>query len=68
MSTITATEFLPLVATAGAAVDSLVVSLHDVAPPTQQITSKIISELGRHGVRICSLLVVPDYHHEGLFA
>jgi uncharacterized protein len=68
MSTIAATEFLPLVATAGAATDSLVVSLHDVAPSTQQITSKIISDLGRHGVRICSLLAVPDYHHEGLFA
>src|SRR5215831_14186352 len=68
MSTIAATEFLPLVATAGAAADSLVVSLHDVAPPTQQITSTIISELSRHGLRVCSILVVPDYHHQGLFA
>jgi predicted deacetylase len=68
MSTIAATEFLPLIATAGAATDSLVVSLHDVAPSTQQITSTVISELGRHGVRVCSVLVVPDYHHEGLFA
>src|SRR5215472_6718495 len=67
MSTIAATEFLPLVATAGAATDSLVVSLHDVAPSTQQITSTVISELCRHGVRVCSILVVPDYHHEGLF-
>ena len=68
MSTIAATEFLPLVATAGAAADSVVVSLHDVAPCTQQITSTIISELGAHGVRVCSVLVVPDYHHEGAFA
>jgi predicted deacetylase len=68
MSTIAATEFLPLVATAGAATDSLVVSLHDVAPSTQQIASTIVSELCRHGVRVCSILVVPDYHHEGLFA
>ena len=68
MSTIAATEFLPLVATAGAAADSLVVSLHDVAPPTQQITIKIISELGCRGVRVCSMLVVPDYHHAGSFA
>src|SRR6184192_4441422 len=68
MSTIAATEFLPLVATADAAADSLVVSLHDVAPHTQQITSTIISELGRHGVRVCSILVVPDYHHQGFFA
>jgi uncharacterized protein len=68
MSTIAATEFLPLVATAGAAADSVVVSLHDVAPCTQQITNTIISELSAHGVRVCSVLVVPDYHHEGLFA
>jgi uncharacterized protein len=68
MSTIAATEFLPLVATAGAAADSVVVSLHDVAPGTQQITSTIISELSAHGVRVCSVLVVPDYHHGGPFA
>src|SRR5207249_11813705 len=68
MSTIVATEFLPLVAIAGAAADSIVVSVHDVAPCTQQITSTIISELSAHGVRVCSVLVVPDYHHEGLFA
>src|SRR5258707_11363390 len=68
MSTIAATEFLPLVVTASAAADSIVVSLHDVAPRTQQITSTIISELSAHGVRVCSILVVPDYHHEGLFA
>ena len=24
--------------------------------------------MGRHGVRVCSILVVPDYHHEGSFA
>ena len=57
-----------MVATARAAADSIVVSLHDVAPCTQQITSTIISELSAHGVRVCSVLVVPDYHHEGLFA
>src|SRR6266446_10196567 len=67
MSTIAATEFLPLVATAGAAADSVVVSLHDVTPCTQQIASTIISELSAHGVRVCSVLVVPDYHHEGPF-
>ena len=67
MSTIAATDFLPLVATAGAAADSVVVSLHDVAPCTQKIASTIISELSAHGVGVCSVLVVPDYHHEGLF-
>jgi uncharacterized protein len=67
MSTIAATEFLPLVATAGAAKDFIVVSLHDVAPSTRQIADTIVSELAHRGVRVCSLLVVPDYHHEGLF-
>src|SRR5438046_5811612 len=68
MSSIAATECLPLLATAGAATDSVVVSLHDVTPRTQRIASTIISELSAHGVRVCSVLVVPDYHHEGLFA
>src|SRR4029453_10121923 len=68
MSTIAATEFLPLVPPPGAARVSVVVSLHAVAPCTQQITSAIISELSAHGVRVCSVLVVPDYPHEGLFA
>ena len=68
MDTIAATDFLPLVASADAAPDSIIVSLHDVAPCTHQITSAIISELSAHGVRVCSILVVPDYHHEGLFA
>ena len=67
MSTIAATEFLPLVATTEAARDFVVVSLHDVAPSSQQIANTIISELAQHGVRVCSLLVVPDYHHQGLF-
>jgi uncharacterized protein len=67
MSTIAATEFLPLVATGAAARDFMVVSLHDVAPSNQQIANTIISDLARHGVSVCSLLVVPDYHHQGLF-
>jgi uncharacterized protein len=67
MTTIAATEFLPLVATAGATNDFLVVSLHDVAPSSQQIADTIISELAHRGVRVCSLLVVPDYHQQGLF-
>src|SRR3982750_1954778 len=65
MSTIAATEFLPLVATEAAATSSVIVSLHDVAPCTQQIASTIISELSAHGVHVCSILVVPNYHHEG---
>jgi uncharacterized protein len=68
MDTIAATDFLPLVATENAAADFVVVSLHDVAPCTQQITRTIISELSAHGVPVCSVLVVPDYHHQGSFA
>jgi hypothetical protein len=45
----------------------MVVSLHDVAPSTRQIANTIISELANRGVRACSLLVVPDYHRQGLF-
>jgi uncharacterized protein len=67
MNTIAATEFLPLVETAGVTNDFMVVSLHDIAPSNHQIANKMISELTRRGVRICSLLVVPDYHRQGLF-
>jgi hypothetical protein len=67
MSTIAATDFLPLVATGAAARDFMVVSLHDVAPSSQEMANAIISELARRGVSVCSLLVVPDYHHQGLF-
>jgi len=65
MTSLAATQFLPVVATARAAKDFLVVSIHDVAPSTQAIANKIISELSQRGVRVCSLLVVPDYHHQG---
>jgi predicted deacetylase len=65
MSSVAATQFLPVVATAGAVKDYLVVSIHDIAPTTQAIADKIISEVARKGVRACSLLVVPDYHHRG---
>ncbi len=44
---------------------ALVVSLHDVAPTTRAVTEKILGELGRHGIHVVSLLVVPDYHHLG---
>ncbi len=44
----------------------MVVSLHDVAPSTRQIANTIILELANRGVRVCSLLVVPDYHRQGL--
>jgi uncharacterized protein len=67
MTSLAVTQFLPAVATPSAARNSLVVSIHDVAPATRETTEKIVSELARCGVRACSLLVVPDYHHDGLF-
>lgn len=54
-----------LVAAAEGERPSLVVSLHDVAPVTQAACAEIIAELARVGVSVCSLLVVPDYHHAG---
>jgi len=66
MSSVAATQFLPVVVTASAVKNYLVVSVHDVAPSSQSIAEKIISEMARKGIRVCSLLVVPDYHHLGL--
>jgi len=65
MTSAVATQFLPAVAAASATRDYLVVSLHDVAPCTQPIADRIISDLTEKGIRHCSLLVVPDYHHQG---
>jgi predicted deacetylase len=65
MTSAVATQFLPVVAAASATKDFLVVSIHDVAPATHSIASNIISELDQKGIRHCSLLVVPNYHHRG---
>jgi len=59
-----ATDFLPMLA-AEAARRSFVVSLHDVAPNTQNASAKILDELKRTGVRVTSILVVPNYHRQG---
>ena len=66
MTTAAATQFLPLAPAANLVRDSLVVSLHDLAPSNRETSEKIVQELTRRGVRVCSLLVVPDYHHQGL--
>jgi uncharacterized protein len=60
-------EFLPAVAAPGVSRDFLVVSIHDVAPSNRELIDEIVTVLGNRGVRVCSLLVVPDYHHQGLF-
>ncbi len=43
----------------------VVVSIHDVAPGTRAASEQIVAELGRRGIDVCSLLVVPDYHQTG---
>ncbi len=61
-----ATTSFPVFAPAAAAErNQLIVSLHDVAPPTRGACEKMLADLARHGVPVCSLLVVPDYHHSG---
>jgi hypothetical protein len=60
-----ATSFPIFAATASAPRQPLVVSVHDVAPSTRSAAEKILKELARHHVDVCSLLVVPNYHHQG---
>ena len=66
MESAAAMEFLPVVAAPSVSRGFLVVSLHDIAPSTRIVAEKMLEELGQIGVRACSLLVVPDYHHQGL--
>jgi predicted deacetylase len=68
MSSVAATQFLPVVATASATKDFVVISIHDVAPATQSIVARMLSELAQTGIHHCSLLVVPNYHHRGASA
>jgi predicted deacetylase len=68
MTTAAATQFLPVIASAGAETDSMVVSVHDIAPCNRHIVEPMLERLARMGVRVCSLLVVPHYHHEKLIA
>src|SRR5438105_3761201 len=60
-----AADFLPILAAAESPVGSLVVSVHDVSPVTRPTIEKILADLKVAGVRVTSLLVVPDYHHRG---
>ena len=47
--------------------EALIVSVHDVAPESRAVVEKILKELSHHQVPVCSLLVVPNYHHHGSF-
>ena len=60
-----AADFLPILAAAESPIGSLVVSVHDVAPITRLPVERILTDLKEAGVRVTSLLVVPDYHHRG---
>src|SRR5438105_13484838 len=60
-----AADFLPILAAAESPLGSLVVSVHDVAPITRPTVEKMLTDLKEAGVRVTSLLVVPDYHHRG---
>ncbi|HJT80435.1 MAG TPA: polysaccharide deacetylase family protein [Chthoniobacterales bacterium] len=65
MTSVAATPFLPVAASATATTQSLIVSLHDVAPGTSDVCKNILAEFQRHGIKASSLLVVPNYHHRG---
>lgn len=60
-----ATSFPIFAAAAEAEKRPVVVSIHDVAPGTRAASEQIVAELGRRGIDVCSLLVVPDYHQTG---
>ena len=62
----TAATSLPILAAAGFQQQQpLVVSLHDVAPHTRETAEEMLADVAAHGVRVCSLLVVPNYHRHG---
>jgi len=65
MSSVAAVPFLPVATSATAASQSVIVSLHDVAPATWDACKHILSEFQHQGIRASSLLVVPNYHHAG---
>jgi uncharacterized protein len=62
----TATSLSPIFAvSAETDRQALIVSVHDVAPATRAAVEKIMMDLSRRRVPVCSLLVVPNYHHRG---
>ncbi len=65
MESAAALEFLPAVATPSLSRDSLVVSIHDLAPSNRAVVEQMLAALAKSGIRACSLLVVPDYHRQG---
>jgi len=47
---------------------SLIVSLHDAHPGSQAQIAEQVAFLATYGINCSSILVVPDFHHEGLTA
>ena len=45
----------------------LIVSIHDVSPFTWAVVQTILEDLEAVGVRVVSLLVIPDHHRRGHF-
>lgn len=64
----TADHLLPAIAAMPAPKQHLVVSFHDVVPSHRVAMVEMLREIASKGVRVCSLLVVPDYHYQGNFA
>lgn len=65
MTDAVATDFLPILAAAEAPARSFVTSLHDLAPATRPAAERTLAELKSAGVRVTSLLIVPNYHGRG---
>ena len=68
MEAVATADILPATLAPAAAKQHLVVSIHDVAPSNRAVVAEMLREIASKGVRVCSLLVVPDYHHQGNFA
>ena len=49
----------------GNAARAFAVSIHDVSPWTRAAVEIMLRDLAENGVRVTSLLVVPDHHHRG---
>lgn len=69
MESVATADILPAaLATAAAPKRHLVVSIHDIAPSNRAVVAEMLREIAGKGVRVSSLLVVPDYHRAGHFA
>jgi hypothetical protein len=44
---------------------AVIVSIHDVSPGTRAECEAIFAQLAELGLKTCTWLVVPDYHHRG---